>query len=920
MSKNIKISNIDSDKLLNGEMNEKGIKIGNDVYEFLLSSFDNSFDYVRAEAEVDSINGLKDLSSYRDENEDDISGNYKLNVSFCKDGKIESVDSIEYINDYEERNIDGIFPFNEICLVTKNIGSNGVENSTWIDSLHPNRGYYVTNYSFLRGASQDDVSTYVPKELILNSHDDEFIEDLEDTSFGFNKTFVRIPRFYIRIYFFLNKKDNKYYRRYEIISPFVYNSLPDKLKFGFFVPKAFGDDKYLYISHVPESFGLVSSPFGSETGYFNETNHIIMSKLNKFKIMTSDVWFGIVHILFKIYIGYMNPRALLARYFYDYPSLYKKQWDGVNSIFSIFHNGVSGDGFFEYSETEGNRICLDVTTDVFISEEDQSDPPQKIIISNAQTPCADMKDFVKLGQFTSESTLIYQNRLKFSIELPDEGKYLITNIVFWNAAETSSVSDNDNTPVYCDLYMIINRQIPNSYGFTCYRYLNRDEFGYDIEPPELEEIKYNTASYVFNTATNKFDLEFNFENLPQGTFDSSSVSVQFVVFKERFNGDKKKIVRDTLLGKNVILGCRTSVSNYGLSKEDEVAYFDVQFYDPDVGDISTTDNLYSYNLNFLNYDFGFNDPEEPVKFNREYDALKIKKYFDNWKSQSYKISLYRHPMHEISGNYYNCDKRFFVDLFKKNESLGCRFSLLYFSNFMLPFSYRDSEQIKNTSYYPKYTTRYEMPYLGDEEIVHFDEIETQQGVLLNDVVAEQRKKYVIGGHVDEGNAGEEYIKFIYEDGRVLEPNWISFNDTHSPICVVGDHSQGKLYCDEISTSLLPVDYTDGVLSSVFVYSKENYYINLPTRLKTLNSSIKGYDIQKPMCVLKNANAGDIKEDHFWISSGYLQYFKGEISLNSIGIDQINDKVSFNLNGISFTLKESDSSISQQNVLLYVSGN
>lgn len=47
MSKNIKISNIDSDKLLNGEMSEKGIKIGNDVYEFLLSSFDNSFDYVR---------------------------------------------------------------------------------------------------------------------------------------------------------------------------------------------------------------------------------------------------------------------------------------------------------------------------------------------------------------------------------------------------------------------------------------------------------------------------------------------------------------------------------------------------------------------------------------------------------------------------------------------------------------------------------------------------------------------------------------------------------------------------------------------------------------------------------------------------------------------------------------------------------
>ena len=56
MSKNIKISNIDSNKLLNGEMNEEGIKIDGEIVNF---DSNGTYDCVYALLDVDENNVAK---------------------------------------------------------------------------------------------------------------------------------------------------------------------------------------------------------------------------------------------------------------------------------------------------------------------------------------------------------------------------------------------------------------------------------------------------------------------------------------------------------------------------------------------------------------------------------------------------------------------------------------------------------------------------------------------------------------------------------------------------------------------------------------------------------------------------------------------------------------------------------------------
>lgn len=909
MSKNIKISDIDSSKLLNGEMNAEGIKIGTQFAEFTSSSFDNKFDYVRAEAEVNASNELRNKGSYKDDEGTFIDGNYPLNVTFCRRGKIETVDRLDNINLERKRNIDNVFPFNEICLVTKSIptyqSAIEIDKQTWLDDFSPNRGYCVTNKDFISQTSSSE--SYVSREFTSNDHSNAFINSLETINNYTTKTFVRIPRFYLRIYFFKNKEDNKYYRRYEIVSPSVYDSLPEEFKFGFFVPKAFSDKKYLYISHTPESFGLVSSPFGSETGYFDTSSQAISIKLGLFNIMTTDVWFGIVHILFKMYIGYMNPRNLL-----DYPTLYPRQWDGVNSIFSIFHKHVANDSsIFDTDADIKNCLKLDVYEDVFISEADDTDPPLKYIVSNNSTPCEDMKGFTYRDSFRSSSAEIQSNLFMFdALDYSSSDDYLITNIVLWNAAPSLSLDDPDNTPVYCDFSIPIkNSESSGTYYFNCYRYKDRD-----LSESVLEVIKNNRVSFTKNSTLGKIFLTIQLsQDFETNLFSNGDAAIQYVIFKQRYTGDKKKIVKDTLLGKNVVLSCYTESDVTGLSKQGEVAYIDAQFFDPDnpYDPSSTTSEMMSWNINFLNYDFGTQNG-----FEREYDELKIKKYLNAWNAQNCLLYLYRHPVHEIAGNYYNYDKRFFVDLYKKNCSLGCRFSLLYFSNFMMPFSYKKDENIANNTFYPKHTTRYNMPSLGNDEVCSFENIKPQQGVLLNDVLVA----------VQTSSSTHDVWLGVNVAGTlpVLSVNY-SATTIGSPIELLQNPSPGKLYCDSIA-QLVMVNYTDGILSSVFVYDKDLYYLNFPVSLEipqmnmesTIDPYGHGIQIEYGSDFFNSSNPPE-----FMVSSGYLQKFHNSAFTpqSDVSADMMLDRcVSFNLNGFNFIDRHGVStSKSCQNILLYTVG-
>lgn len=348
MSKNIKISNIDNNKLLNGEMNSDGIKIGDAFTEFS----ENKYDCVCAILDVDETNtAIKPPSKPDDwtqDSWDDWEETLPLNVYVWKDGVKTKIDRLilpAIGSDYQDRLIDTIFPFNDIKQVV-------IKNFNNVDKEEVS----ANNFHDILDTVYDSYYTDVTSDLV---NDDIYNPNLGlDSALTIPRTklMVKIPRFYLRISFY-STQDNLFKRKYEIISPDVYNNLQFYEKEGFFVPRSFKDKKYLYVSAIPENALLNHCLFGSYSNYINpdylplsaEDKQIIVNQssslpesiaetlyVNDGWVMDVETWFGVVLILFKLYTGYINPKNILNS-FQTYSSLDRT----ANNMFVSYYDNVN---------------------------------------------------------------------------------------------------------------------------------------------------------------------------------------------------------------------------------------------------------------------------------------------------------------------------------------------------------------------------------------------------------------------------------------------------------------------------------------------------------------------------------------------------------------------------------------------------
>ena len=209
MSKNIKISNIDSDKLLNGEMNEEGIKIDGELLNFLNDQTEQEY--------YDCVIGILDV----DNTNTALVVNNKLNfnVYIRKDGKTIKSDPLIYREDGIQecnRMIDHIFPFSEIKKELR-------RNSNWQTLYTPKS--LGDSYEVLRKYNTEN-------EITLSEID---VLDQYDQGRDTDYIFTNIPKFYYRTYFC--NIGSSFKRCYEIISKETFDKLDDKR--GFSVPSAF---------------------------------------------------------------------------------------------------------------------------------------------------------------------------------------------------------------------------------------------------------------------------------------------------------------------------------------------------------------------------------------------------------------------------------------------------------------------------------------------------------------------------------------------------------------------------------------------------------------------------------------------------------------------------------------------------------
>ena len=225
MSKNIKISNIDNNKLLNGEMNSDGIKIGDTFTEFS----ENKYDCVCAILDVDETNTAIKPSSKPDDWTQDAWENWEetlpLNVYVRKDGVKTKIDRLMLPaigSDYQDRLIDTVFPFNEIKQVVIKNFNNVAKEEVSANNFHEILDTVYDSY-------YEEVTSDLVDDDIYNPN--LGLDDALTTSR--TKLMVKIPKFYLRISFY-STQDNLFERKYEIISPEVYNNLPFYEKEGFF--------------------------------------------------------------------------------------------------------------------------------------------------------------------------------------------------------------------------------------------------------------------------------------------------------------------------------------------------------------------------------------------------------------------------------------------------------------------------------------------------------------------------------------------------------------------------------------------------------------------------------------------------------------------------------------------------------------
>lgn len=374
--KNIILSNIDNENLINGELNSNGIKIKDRFVSFNTKT--SSYDCVYATIEVDSTNTIIEPKNAAPEWKKSI----PLNVFVNKNGTIYNVTPLilpDINENYEDRIIDKVFPFNEIKRVVK-LGFRADCNSVDIPEEDGVSKALNTEYVI----DYETMQTYdaLDNQNFFNINSLHHFNDGGTDSRVDNKLFVKIPKFYFKTSFY-KKGDGSYERKYEVISPDVYNSLSEDEKIGFFIPEGFNGYNKLYVSAAPESDYNVSSCFGSELNYIR-LEELPVNSNPRFSneniyVMTAEVWYGVICYLMRLYTGYINPHTILE-------SLTKtNQYKETNTDFfasyfdystELEQRGVSS--FFDDDDfslkLDASKFVFTDTTYRFISEDFRNIP------------------------------------------------------------------------------------------------------------------------------------------------------------------------------------------------------------------------------------------------------------------------------------------------------------------------------------------------------------------------------------------------------------------------------------------------------------------------------------------------------------------------------------------------------------------
>lgn len=650
MSKNIKISNIDSNKLLNGEMNEEGIKIDGEIVNF---DSNGTYDCVYALLDVDENNVAK-RPDVRPNDWPLTDSDYwleclPLNVYVRKEGTTTKVDRLVLPSDgevYEDRIIDKAFPFSEIKqVIIKNFNTNEREEYGADDSCEILDTIYGEYYY--------DINTCFVDDGINN-------ENLSENSFELErkKLMVKIPRFYAKISFYRDG-NNAFKRKYEIISPKQYRKLSELDKEGFFVPKSFKDKEFLYVSAMPENSLLNQCLFGSFINYINpaylpltnEDKSIISDQsstlpnsvandlfVNDGWVMDVETWFGVILLLFKLYTGFINPKYILNS-FQTYSSLEKNK---ENMFVSYYDSFEIGEDNINLIDKETGNLHLDWNKFVFT---------KGIIYSEV---CGGNVSFGRGDDF------VY-----LEIQIPKiYNNHILTNLFI---ASDFSIYTQQNFYI----------KLCNDFKPKVFRYKGYTKIGMSDELTRETStaifFKSSTEDEVYDTYIIKIENDVNINNEGVVHFE-----LRPIVSTYESNGESIQInetfVKRFFRGKSIQLEVgRHDINN---DPEDNDISYDYYITTKFIITALLDDNLSSNKENYHVIQEFDNTQTDMTSFLSEYNA--VLDYGSEY-SAIFCVGIFKSDTNDLPGNIQE-SYDLFVNYSNKNYQHYGQFSLLYFKN------------------------------------------------------------------------------------------------------------------------------------------------------------------------------------------------------------------------------------------------
>lgn len=690
MSKNIKISDIDSAKLLNGEMNSEGVNICNSFVEF---EFDNDENY-------DRIIGILEVDS---QNKAVLDSNNKPNfkVFINKDGKQYRSEDIvipHYDDNYNDRLIDTVFPFSEIRKVMmKKYDNDDSVLQEYKKSVSNIEGTLHAYSSELRDEAPYDQfpDTYVEEVFrnIKTIDDDGVGSDLRKGFYDENElvgytpstyySMVRIPLFYFRTYFDVSKSSKgKYYRCYEIISEDVYNKLSDKNKNCFSIPKAFYTQdsshelhKVLYVTSQPISRNGIFNCFGSKNNIFDPSNifgfgfyNTLTSKYSYIDPetifnehgMSAEIWYGVICYLMRLYTGSFDLCNI-------YPDT--SNYDAMNIAFNKCIDFLNND------ETRVFTFEKVITSDNIADTESKvlDNSNNLVFPRNCFYGCTNANFVTSFQDFYDEYSPYYSVK-KVSTTYIDEtnGRYryridglnLSDGTYFVSNFFVNSTSPNTTEPQ--DKISIGNKCFILTASNGNYTIKNMVIFGWNDKNQGFKKFVYSESGSIYfesafsnpsytNVSFNLYETGFP---IISGAYKSNTL--EFLFERIRVDGDIKY----------------RAVVN--------------AFIDIDVGGVngnSTSNNGHWQVTPLVDYD----DPSNAglILIKNEAISFLKNKIFANYNASSLgtdiiRISTYEHPWSDF-GFGIEHNNRMLSCVNKKNAYIGNNLTLMHFSDIFRPF-------------------------------------------------------------------------------------------------------------------------------------------------------------------------------------------------------------------------------------------